>query len=96
MIEWNPIFDDLPGGALVHEGVTDMLAGQETAASLLVQIGRPRLLGLGLRIPEGSMFPEHQLYDFLARSDQDSAHSRYNALVRILVSFMRAAECVTR
>lgn len=30
----------------------------------------------------------------LAEHDCDSAHSRYNALIRRLVSFERAAECV--
>jgi hypothetical protein len=30
----------------------------------------------------------------LHAEDQDSAHSRYNALIRKLVSFERAAECV--
>jgi hypothetical protein len=38
--------------------------------------------------------PEHRLYERLAESDPDSAHSRYNALVRRLVSFESAAECV--
>jgi len=33
------------------------------------------------------------LYERLAREHLDSAHSRYNALVRLLVSFERAAEC---
>ena len=38
--------------------------------------------------------PEHRLYGLLARTDPDSAHGRYNALVRRLVRFERAAECV--
>jgi len=38
--------------------------------------------------------PEHRLDELLARADTDSAHSRYNALIRRLVSFERAAECV--
>jgi len=29
----------------------------------------------------------------LARENPDSAHSRYNALIRTLVSFERALEC---
>ena len=32
--------------------------------------------------------------DLLAETDSDSAHSRYNALVRRLVSFENTAECV--
>jgi hypothetical protein len=39
--------------------------------------------------------PEHRLYDLLAKDDSDSAHSRYNAYLRRLVSYERAAECVS-
>jgi hypothetical protein len=39
--------------------------------------------------------PEHRLYDFLARDEPDAAHSRYNALIRRLVSFERALECAS-
>ena len=37
--------------------------------------------------------PEHKLYELLAAEDSDAAHSRYNALIRQLVSFERALEC---
>ena len=37
---------------------------------------------------------EHRLYERLAREDPDSAHSRYNALLRRLTSFESALECV--
>jgi hypothetical protein len=36
--------------------------------------------------------PEERLDALLARDDPDGAHSRYNGLVRRLVSFERAAE----
>jgi hypothetical protein len=36
---------------------------------------------------------EHHLYRLLTQDDPDSAHARYNALIRRLVSFKRAAEC---
>jgi hypothetical protein len=38
--------------------------------------------------------PEHRLYERLAREDPDSAHSRYNALLRRLTGFESALECV--
>jgi hypothetical protein len=38
--------------------------------------------------------PEKRLYELLASVDADTAHARYNALIRRLVSFERAAECV--
>jgi hypothetical protein len=37
--------------------------------------------------------PEHRLYECLAATESDSAHSRYNALIGRLVSFENAAEC---
>jgi hypothetical protein len=85
----------LPGGDLVQEGITDLARGIESIPSLLVSIGAPRLRRMGLPVPEtliGS--PEHRLYEKLAESDPDSAHSRYNALLRRLVSFEDTAECV--
>ena len=83
-----------PGGDLVQEGLADLARGVESIPALLVSIGAPRLRRIGLPVP-ASVFssPEHRLYERLAESDSDSAHSRYNALVRRLVSFENAAEC---
>jgi len=87
-------FSSLPGGELVLQGLEDLAAGRDSEAALLVLIGAPRLRRLGLEIPEGSAaVPEHQLYRLLLGRDSDSAHSRYNALIRRLVSFERALEC---
>lgn len=87
----------LPGDDLIRQGIADLRAGKESTAALLVCIGAPRLRRLGLELPNNlPPNPEHRLYDLLAESDQDSAHSRYNALLRKLVSFERAAECVKK
>jgi hypothetical protein len=87
----------LPGEDLVEAGLKDLHAGRETIAGLLVAIGSPRLRQLGLELPEQlPENPEHRLYNLLAQDDQDSAHSRYNAYIRKLVSYERAAECVNR
>lgn len=87
----------LPGGDLVGEGLEDLTRGDLTAHALLVLVGAPRLRMLGLTVPESAVSrPEDQLYALLAQSDQDSAHSRYNALVRRLVSFERALACERR
>jgi hypothetical protein len=84
----------LPGGDLVQEGIADLARGIESIPSLLVSIGAYRLRRIGLRVPDAVIgSPEHRLYEKLAESDPDSAHSRYNALVRRLVSFENAAEC---
>jgi len=87
--------DALPAAELIQQGLDDLRAGVESVEALLVQIGAPRLRDLGIEVPDSPTGrPEHRLYEILAREDPDSAHSRYNALVRRLVSFERAAECV--
>lgn len=84
----------LPGAELIEQGLRDLAAARETEASLLVLIGAPRLRGLGFDVPaDGGASPEHRLYSRLAADDPASAHGRYNALIRRLVSFERAAEC---
>jgi len=85
-------WDELPGGDLVREGLDDLRNGRETAPALLVAIGAPRLRRLGIVVPEAAQDPEHRLYALLARTEGDAAHSRFNALIRRLVSFERAAE----
>jgi hypothetical protein len=85
---------DLPGGDLVAAGLADLERGDESVAALVVSIGAPRLRRLGYTVPDLFDDPERQLYAFLAREDAASAHGRYNALIRRLVSFERAAESV--
>lgn len=84
---------DLPGSDLIETGIEDLSRGVESIPALLVSIGAPRLCRLGFALPPPIPSPEHRLYLRLQESDPDSAHSRYNALIRRLVSFERAAEC---
>ena len=64
---------------------------RETIPALLVAIGAPKPRSLGIEVPESlPSNPEHRLYDLLSVSEPDAAHSRYNALIRKLVSFERA------
>ena len=89
--------DALPGSDLIKQGLRDLASGAETIESLLVLVGAPRLRRLGFDIPRDDTpyFPEDRLYAKLAEENSDTAHSRYNALIRRLVSFERAAECVS-
>jgi hypothetical protein len=86
--------DSLPGAELVATGLDDLERGTVSAEALLVSIGAPRLRRLGLEISEPLPEPEHRLYELLRAEHGDAAHSQYNALVRRLVSFERAAETV--
>jgi hypothetical protein len=92
------ISDALPGADLIRKGLHDLEAGVESIEALLVLVGAPRLRELGLEVNDTlprTAYPEHRLYDLLAREGDDGVHSRYNALIRRLVSFERAAECVS-
>jgi hypothetical protein len=90
-------FEALPGGDLVRQGLIDLARGVESIESLLVAIGAPRLREGGIEVPERPIHrPEHRLYELLATTDPDSAHSRYNALIGRLVSFERSLGCGAR
>lgn len=92
----------LPGADLIEQGLRDLASGRESEAALLVLIGAPRLRELGCDVPAPPLewsapprdpSPEHRLYARLSAVHTDSAHSRYNALIRTLVSFERAGAC---
>jgi hypothetical protein len=85
----------LPGADLVAQGLEDLRNDRVTVESLLVSIGAPRLRLAGVDVQDALEDPEHRLYALLAAEDSDSAHGRYNALVRRLVSFERALSCAT-
>lgn len=83
-----------PGEDLIEQGIADLQAGIETIPSLLVSIGAPRLRRIGIDVPPRTFpTPEHRLYRLLSQDDPDGAHSKYNSLIRRLVSYERAAEC---
>ena len=89
----------LPGEELLRAGLADLGAGRESEAALVVLIAAPRLRTLGFAVPDikdrsasgGDQPPEHRLYDLLVRERGAGAHSRYNALLRRIASFARAA-----
>jgi hypothetical protein len=87
----------LPANDLIATGIKDLQSSRESIPALLVAIGAPKLRSLGLKVPENlPSNPEHRLYDLLSASEPDSAHSKYNALIRKLVSFERAFSCVRK
>ncbi len=84
----------LPGENLVRQGLADFQAGRCTIAACLVRIARSRLSRAGLvpqSVPGQFSEPELQLYALLKREGGD-AYSRYNALLRELVSFENALD----
>ena len=81
----------LPGADLVERGLADLARPVETVPSLLVSLGAPHLRLAGLDVPVALPDAERRLYRLLEKEGVDSAHGRYNALVRTPVSFERAA-----
>jgi hypothetical protein len=90
MTAWH---SDLPAADLISAGLADLERGVASVPALLVSIGAPRLATLGVSVPRPLSDPERRLYELLRQNDPDAAHSRYNALVRRLVSFERALAC---
>jgi hypothetical protein len=90
----NELIAGLPGDELVRQGLADVQAGLYTIPACLVHIARPRLSRAGL-MPENTpgqiSEAELQLYDLLKHEGGD-AFSRYNALLRELVSFENALD----
>jgi hypothetical protein len=88
------LINGLPGEQLVRQGLADFQAGRLTVPACLVRIARPRLSRAGLMPqanPSEYSETELQLYDLLKREGGD-AYSRYNALLRELVSFENALD----
>ena len=89
-------FAGLPGSDLALRGLDDLAHGNLSEFSLLILIARPRLSRLGISMTNtlvGVKEPfEHALYSFLEKKFPEDAYSRYNSLIRRIVSFERALE----
>ena len=84
----------LPGEALLRQGLADFQSGRCTIPACLVGMARSRLRRAGLitGAVDGSLpEPERQLYRLL-RAEGGDAYSRYNALIRELVSFEQSLD----
>ncbi len=84
----------LPGEALVREGLAHLSSGRCSIPGCLAQMAGPRLRRAGLMAStaaEQGIDAELQLYRLLREQGGD-AYSRYNALVRELVSFEQALD----
>ena len=89
------VHGDLPGADLVAKGIRALRRGDATVEALLVSVGAPRLRAAGLEVPPAPPLPhspEISLYLAIGADHPTDAHSRYNALIRRLVSFERALE----
>src|SRR5258706_6189871 len=88
------LISGLPGEKLVRQGLADFQSGLCTVPACLVRMARPRLSRAGLMppvVPGQSSESELELYGLLKLESGD-AYSRYNTLVRELVSFENALD----
>jgi hypothetical protein len=84
----------LPGAELIETGCADLEAGTVSIESLLVSIAAPALRDVGVAIEHPIADAEMRLYALLSARHGAAAHSRYNALLRRVSSYRRAAQCV--
>jgi len=88
-------FTGLPGADLIIRGLEDLGEAQPAECGLIVLISAPRLRRLGVDVPPRDDIPrpyEHQLYAQLEKTHGKGAYSRYNSLLRTIVSFAHALE----
>jgi hypothetical protein len=84
---------DLPGGERVAQGIADLALGRRTESALWLSMAATRLRELGLPLSNPIPDAEMALYRHLAAIHGDNAHSQFNLLRRLLVSFQRAWPC---
>ena len=71
-----------------------MASGRTSAASLLVSLAAPRLRREGVPVTNTQPDPELQLYRLLSSIAGDLGSARYNAHLRLIVSFADACSVV--
>ena len=87
------LLTDLPGEELVRQGLADVAAGRRTQNACLVSIASPRLVRAGVLPSDAPLIEEAELALYrLLRAEGGDAYSRYNSLLRELVSFEQALD----
>ncbi len=89
------MYDHLPGGEILRDGLRDLESGKHSVTAMLVLIARPRLAGHGIQVPDGwamSHCPEHELYRLLVVEHGPEAYRHYRSLLRRLVSLENALD----
>lgn len=94
------MLEQIPGGDILVMGIRDLQANVRSENALLVLVGRPRLERCGIPVPassRGDRGPEDELYEQLVtRLGRERGYSRYNSLMRRLVSLENALDLLHR
>lgn len=91
------MFDQLPGGDILTDGLRDLASGVVSESGLLLLAAEPRLKSRGIQLPEHvtrPAIPEHELYQLLVREHGEEAYRHYRALLRRLVSLENALDAL--
>jgi hypothetical protein len=89
------MYDHLPGGEILQNGLRDLQDGVHSIDALLVMVAAPRLTRCGIPIPPTSSspaLPEHDLFRRLSIDHGPEAYRHYRSLLRRLVSLENALE----
>ena len=87
--------DGLPANDVIQQGLDDLTQRRVSVAACLVKIAIPRMRRCGMEMilsDDEALNADRELYALLGHEYGNEAHSRYNALLRELVSFERALE----
>ena len=91
------MYDHLPGGEILRDGLRDLQLGVRSVDALLVLVAAPRLTRCGIPVPRLSSppaLPEHDLFQLLSAEHGPEAYRYYRSLMRRLVSLEHALESV--
>ncbi len=89
------MYENLPGGEILKDGLRDLESGIRSVSALLVLVAAPRLARCGIQIPRAvfpTSLPEHELYDLLVAEHGPEAYRLYRSLLRRLVSLENALD----
>lgn len=89
----------LPGGDIVRRGLSDLASRSITVDGLAVLSASTRIASGGVGVPAVDVggVPSHMLYAKLQEDlPPDDAYSRYNAIMRRMVSFCNALDHETK
>lgn len=86
---------NLPGGDIILPGFDDLESNKETIASLLISIASQNIMRAGVQVSRVIPDPEIKLYQILCDEFGNRAHSKFNSLIRLLISFEKSLKCVT-
>ena len=89
------LYDHLPGGEILRDGLRDLREGLRSVNALLVLVAAPRLILCGIQIPPTApscKLPEHELFQRLSAEHGVEAYRHYRSLLQRLVSLENALE----